>query len=175
MITKNWNALLAFYMGLGATDYKNVLKSFTGGNGSGGYPSNLSLTTTSSGGCCMTRLNTGSIDHTQSGVIIGSGTTPPTPNDYKLENRITTTTSSSAIFTSTADDSGVTFTSVFTISNTHSEAITIAELGLYGGASKAGEAYAFLFDRTVLDTPITIEAGGVGQVTYTIRMNYPTA
>lgn len=28
-------------------------------------------------------------------------------------------------------------------------------------------------NRTVFDTPVTIAAGGVGQVTYTIRMNYP--
>ena len=33
---------------------------------------------------------------------------------------------------------------------------------------------AIWVERTVLETPVTIPAGGVGQVTYTIRMNYPT-
>ena len=34
--------------------------------------------------------------------------------------------------------------------------------------------YPYLIERTVLESPITIPAnGGVGQVTYKIRMDYP--
>ena len=60
---------------------------------------------------------------------------------------------------------------VLTITNNNATDITIGEVGIvYQGSNTAA-----LLERTVLDSPITIPAGGVSQITYTIRMNYPTA
>lgn len=59
-----------------------------------------------------------------------------------------------------------------TITNNNETDITIGEVGI---VYQTGSSYSVLFERTVLESPITIPAGGVGQVTYTIRMNYPTA
>lgn len=106
------------------------------------------------------------------GVFFGDGSTPPTADDYILSgNFITTATASSAV-TKSADETGVTITGTYTITNTGTEDITIAEVGLFESTNNNGCRY--MMERTVLDSPVTIEPGGVGQVTYTIRMNYPT-
>lgn len=112
------------------------------------------------------------------GVIFGTGTTPPTFNDYRLSGTIisgiTTTVSTTNI---AAIENGVTLTTVYTITNNNSTAITIGEIGLVGkpytNTTSTDEAYKALFERTVLDTPITIESGAVGRVTYTITIQYP--
>ena len=108
---------------------------------------------------------------TTSGVVVGSGTTPPTAQDYKLENQITTV-SGNVAYNTTQDADGVTINSIITVTNTADTDITIGEVGLYVNTSGN---WTWMAERTVLETPVTIPAGGVGQVTYTIRMNYPTA
>lgn len=111
------------------------------------------------------------------GVILGTGDTPPTFDDYKLAGDII----SGFVYTSTlsanSDENGVTLKAKYTITNNNASEITIKELGLINGmggstftASEKG-----LLDRTVLDNPVTIPAGGVGQVEYTITFNLPTA
>ena len=79
------------------------------------------------------------------------------------------------------DDNGATRTIMYTLTNTGTEDFTISEVGLFGAAYLKHKDYArylnyhVLFERTLLETPITIPAnGGVGQVTYTIRLDYPT-
>ena len=112
------------------------------------------------------------------GAIIGTGTTPPTVDDYCLSGDIISGFVYSVAHTATNDSGGVTFKSIFTITNTGSEAFTIGEVGLIGacaGGTSTTASYKALFDRTVLDEPITIEAGGIGKLTYTIRLPYPTA
>lgn len=107
------------------------------------------------------------------GVFFGDGDTPPTPDDYALSGNVITTATATAVVTKTVDANGVTITGTYTITNTGTENITIAEVGLFEGFSNSMCDY--MMERTVLDSPITIPAGGVGQVTYTIRMDYPTA
>lgn len=108
------------------------------------------------------------------GICVGSGVTPPTADDYKLESMITSDFSS--VIATTLDANNDTVWTI-TITNTSSEDMTIGEVGYanfgYYGAGTSSDY--FLFDRTVLDEPLIIPAGGIGQVTYTIRMNYPTA
>lgn len=108
-----------------------------------------------------------------SGVKLGTGTTPPTIDDYTLSGSAISTTnlSSSCSWSASVDEDGATYTSVFTITNNKSNDITISEVGLF---MSDGTNFPYMVERTVLDSPVTIPAGGVGQVTYTIRMNYPT-
>lgn len=108
------------------------------------------------------------------GIVIGKGTTPPTVDDYRLEWVITsgmTTSNSRGI-----DENGNPYT-LITLTNSSDKAITVGEIGIVGyGYYQAGSSSNkyVLFDRTVLESPITIEPSGVGQITYTICMNYPT-
>lgn len=114
-------------------------------------------------------LGTVSKSVTTSGVVFGMSDEAPTYNDYFLKGDIITTISGSGVVTLSEDENGCEWSVVHTLVNTGENDITIKEVGYIGGYSK----YAML-ERTVLDSPVTIPPGGVGQVTYTIRMNYPT-
>lgn len=117
---------------------------------------------------------------TSSGVVFGSDNTPASLDDYavSLVGNLSCLISDSR---EASDDGGV-CTITYTVTNNNAEAITISEIGIFAHVfafKEVGESLGkygpFLLERTVLESPITIEPGGVGQVTYTIRMNYPTA
>lgn len=103
-------------------------------------------------------------------VIFGDGDTPPTLNDYRLSGTIIRLSGNGTV-TVNSDENGIVYKSVFSLTNQNSESVTIREVLLMG----ATQQFAAALDRTVLDTPLTIPAGGYGQLEYTIRMNFPTA
>lgn len=110
--------------------------------------------------------------------ILGTGTTPPTFDDYDLSGSIIKTISSAVASTSkTVEEDGITIRTTWTVTNTGDAAITIGEVAFFSDrtSSASSSGYGMCIERTVLEEPITIEAGGVGQVTYTIRLKYPTA
>ena len=110
------------------------------------------------------------------GVILGNGDTAPTSDDYKLAGEIITGFTYSGTLQQVVSDTAVTAKAIYTITNTSDTEITIKEIGLIGHAINGSSAqYKFLLERTVLDTPVTIPAGGIGQVEYTITFNLPTA
>lgn len=164
MFTKNWYKL----HGIGWFGYKARLRKVDGSyansyyTGFGNIYSALELF-----------KSTPSVQSNKNsaGIVFGSGVTPPTANDYCLENMITTISGSGSRVFSDNDDS-VTVTYTYTLSNTGSSDVTISEVGIQISVTNTGYV---LVKRTLLDSPITILAGGVGQVTYTISMNYPTA
>ena len=127
---------------------------------------------------CSTTYETSNSGHR--GVVFGNGTAAESINDYTMSGDLFTTYTSSYSMECIGDDTGLTKTCTFTLTNTGDE-FTISEVGLFGFAyvshyssNNRYYVYDILLDRTLLETPITIPAGGVGQVTYTIRMNYPT-
>ena len=115
------------------------------------------------------------------GVYFATGSEPESPENCAISGDIITTYSATVKRTYSYDESGVTATFVYTITNTGTEAFTIGEVGVIGYMNTKHYSYTryyieyFLWDRTVLETPITIEPGGVGQVTYTVRNVLPTA
>lgn len=118
----------------------------------------------------MTKLCT-SMEGGKYGVAFGSDGTAETEDDYKFANGcfsdITMTISNSS---GTKDENGGLATKEYVIVNNSSEEITIREVGLWW--------YSLLLERTVLDNPVTIAAGGVGVIKYSLRYNYqqyPTA
>lgn len=113
-------------------------------------------------------------DDSVAGILLGSGTTPPTIDDYKMESLISSGFSTTVGVSLDDNNDAV---HIITVTNTSDGDIVVGEVGYSGVAySGAGSGmYIVLMDRTVLDSPVTIPAGGVGKITYTIRMNYPTA
>lgn len=103
-------------------------------------------------------------------IVLGNGTTEPTPEDYCLESQITTNLSCDSVSVS-RNTTVKTYTATF--SNSGTSDITVTEVGY---VSRIMYTYSereyhtvfnnFLMDRTVLDTPITIPAGESRTVTY---------
>lgn len=106
------------------------------------------------------------------GVAFGDGSTPVSFDDYELAGQAHAAYDATASISKSVDDDGATITALYTITNNSDADMVIAELGLFHGYNNT---VYFMVERTVLDSPVTIPAGGVGQITYTIRMNYPTA
>ena len=113
------------------------------------------------------------------GVVFGSGTTPPTVDDYSLESIL-----SGISFTYTVEVSadGTTRTAVYTIVNNNSTDITISEYGhtettyMWRGATNdSNNSYsgALLLSRSLLDEPITIPALEAGSVTIIEKLSIP--
>lgn len=101
---------------------------------------------------------------------VGTGTIPPTINDFQL-NYIEDNISCDSTVIGNSANNTKTYTATF--SNPMHSDITITEIGLYGkimycNNGTTGETYYddFLLDRTVLSTPITIPAGESKAITY---------
>ena len=110
------------------------------------------------------------------GTFFGTGRTPPTMDDYKLESPITDGTLHSQSVTPLRgfEQDHARLYATHEVHNSGSNDVTITEVGVFGlGASISDNA--FLLDRTVLDTPITIPAGGSKSITVAIQFNYPSA
>lgn len=113
--------------------------------------------------------------NSNAGVIFGDGTAEPTLDDYKLSGNvinISGMTSRSLTVESIAD--GFNLIATYTISNTRNSDITISEIGIVA-AYNAGTSYSYkcLLEHTLLDTPVTISAGEIGRVIYTITVPNP--
>ena len=110
-----------------------------------------------------------------SGVIVCSGNTPATENDYCLENQITglTATNSNSIYYD-ADNFRFIQRVEYTISNNTGSAVSIKEIGRVcscntsstRGNTTNSNAKCFLIDRTVLDVPVDIPNGESSVVRY---------
>ena len=98
---------------------------------------------------------------------IGSGTTPPTINDYKLENQVTTLTPT-LFSTKTFENEKFKFENIVLLSNNTEEDVTIGEAGIFflGGYHEYRKCYPILVNRITFD-PVVIPAGGVGKITWT--------
>lgn len=172
MLTKNfYNAVMAY-----ATDkpVTNGLQAYDGSYGEL-YPQ-------SNGYKFMSSFKYTADTNGKSGVHFGTGTTPSSLDDYKMENWINTTTqitvTNQSDFSFSIEDGALIASASFGVTNKTSEAIPVSEVGyvalLYNGSSFSSSELALL-DRTVLEEPIIINPGEAKQLTYTIRMNYPTA
>ena len=103
------------------------------------------------------------------GVVFGDGDTPATAEDYKLAGNIIKGFTAIANLSSSINDGLAQIIATYTI-NASSE-VTIKEIAAFADSRNG----SYIVDRTVLDTPVTIPAGGIGQVEYTITFNLPTA
>lgn len=120
------------------------------------------------------------------GIVFGSGNEPVTYEDYTLSGDVVMDyTASYTISDDFSGDRG-TRTVIYTLTNSGTEAITIGEIAQLGGIyqsrrySSSSYNYYYIYNnvllaRSALETPITIEPGGVGQITYSLSYIIPTA
>ena len=113
----------------------------------------------------------------ENGVFFGTGETPASLDDYKLAGDLIQNINASINITYSYSKEKQSVKAVYTITNNNEAAITIKEvaLNMQFDYSSNGSSTGCVIDRTVLDTPVTIPAGGVGQVEYTITLILPTA
>lgn len=104
------------------------------------------------------------------GVLFGTGTEEPTIDDFFLSGDIVGGIATNFSVSFDSDESGSTKTATITVTNTNGTDITIGEIAYL---AYFGLGRSVMIDRTLLESPITIPAGGVGHITYTIKMNYP--
>ena len=171
MVTMNW--YYVFKSSRGECVLSNVMKTWSGNTMNAGYAvssSNQGIVNDT----LLLKQDNVSFSETGTGIVLGSGTTPPTLHDYRLVSLITSGLTPTVSMTYDEEENLV---YKITLTSTASEPISIGEIGIRAGfyaGSNSGLNYA-LMERTVLDEPVTIPAGGVGIVEYAIRMQMPEA
>lgn len=119
-------------------------------------------------------------DYIFPGVYFGSGSTPATKANYKLETPITTGLAISNTGVSIGADNGEYYARAsYVLENTTAEDITIAEIGIFTAmTTKRVNSYStntnfsnFLMERSVLDAPVVIAPGEIKTITYKITFN----
>ena len=90
-------------------------------------------------------------------ISVGTGTTPPTENDYKLENAVSLTLVNKTL----VNDRDRTISIIGSIKNQTSEAVTITEVAITIYDS-------FIISRDLI-TPITLPSGEMRTIQYTIN------
>lgn len=172
MVTRNWyNAFKALRS---KTLIPNGFTFASGAKTKAGYLATSSGSVTNQTWLSLRNSNI-SFSTSTYGIMVGSGSTPATLDDYMLENLIASGLSISVAEAVDDDNDGV---YKLTITNTSNQDITIGEIGmwlqLYTG-NNTNNSGAFLVERTVLDNPITIPAGGIGLIEYAIKLPIPEA
>lgn len=179
MLLKNYYKAVSSFMEGSGSSTANKLKNYGGDliKPASYYETVTYMTPTLGTGTYYASLSrmSKSIADANLGIIIGTGDTPVTLDDHRLSGNMITAFAGSVVSSFTADENGATLTALCTITNSGSESITIREVGLLGkDKGTSSTSSTFLVERTVLDVPLTIEPGNVGQLTYTIKLNYPT-
>lgn len=165
--------------------YNNVMAYLTGKtilNGTLGVDGTYSNTVPQAAGYkFMSAFQYMSSSNGSTGTYFGTGTTPSTIDDYKVESWLNTSTqitvTNPSDFSFSVEAGALVASATFGVTNKTSAAIPVSEICyvamLYTGTSSSSTKPA-LVDRTVLEEPIVINPGESKQLTYTIRMNYPT-
>ena len=187
MLTKNYKKLVAM-----CTDYANSsygeesatkdteyeITDVLGATYLAKFNNNRIVTSTIAQGISLWNANhLASIDAPRrEGIHFGDGSSVSEDDYYLTGNRITTI-STTSVQEVILDGNIINKKIVFTISNTGTDDITISEIGLVGQFTRhyntsATASEYLLLEHTLLNEPVIIPAGGVGQVTYTITFNF---
>jgi len=160
---------------------KLSMKDTSGVKRSGNYPWSLEDDKTQESLTCGYRAGGGDDDH---GILVGSGTTAESFEDYKLETQITEGTGAGQLNHAISEAHVVTWTPATKIlkdelvryfnNNTVGEtSVDVNEVGLH----RAGNAFAQPYDACMahdkLASTVTVPSTGQLKVTYTIQLTYP--
>lgn len=168
MVTMNW--YITYQSNRAETIMERALTLWNGDKTSSGYASSSGAQVLLN--TMLLRCSNVVFNRAGAGIVLGSGTTPATINDHKMENYIT---EGLDVMLSKLIDADKTRVYKMTITNISKEPITIGEVGILGNVytSSGSSANYALMERTVLDSPITIPAGGVGLLEYVITLQIP--
>ncbi len=172
MVTRNFKSIAAMLLGAAPSAYGSLpLTNIYGVPG-------CTIGTFASGVFPATKSNSMAQNATSAGIVIGTGSTPASEDDYKLEAPITSgVTASVAAATPGVEPTGIPYLEyTITVTNTGSSELTIREIGYQQtvntqkptGTSTAPSSI-HLLDRTVLSAPLTIQAGDAGIIRYRLR------
>ena len=101
-------------------------------------------------------------------LLVGAGATPPTIEDYKLENLVSNYTVVAQTHTTFSGYNANAFIITRTIQNSSSaEPLTIKEVGLFGGDGQQ----LYMIAREVLDEPVILQPGEKHAFTMTIALD----
>lgn len=173
MLTKHFYAVInAFAMPILTSGVIGIVP-FTDVNGSQRFAGNKTI----SSHYPSAYIGNTIINGKTNGIVIGSGVTPATVDDYFLESQITTGFSSSIVATKTYENGTVKTNYDVTITNTSSTSISVGEIGVVitvtaansANASTTSSAYCLL-DRTVLTTPVVIAPEDFETIRYTVSL-----
>lgn len=114
--------------------------------------------------------NTSITDATR-GIILGDGNTQPALDDYCLSGNIITDFTASTSVVSSYQNGKITGTATYNITNTGGTAFTIKEIGNTIARVVSGVTHQILIARALLATPVTIQPGDTGVVTYKIEIS----
>jgi hypothetical protein len=114
---------------------------------------------------------------TSAGIVLGTGSTPASADDYRIETPITSGLSATVTYTRDLDSNGNPYLQfTINVTNTSSSDIIVRELAynqtVSGTSSLNGTSsvnYVVCFDHTVLSNPVTIPAGGSAAILYTLK------
>ena len=106
-----------------------------------------------------------SVGSNYKGIILGTGTTPPTYSDYKMENYNTGLTYSNRTATWSAPNMILTESAT----NNKDASIIVSEVGVFGMEDKNAGYKKILFTRNVIE-PITIKPNETK--TFTVKINF---
>ena len=188
MFTRNYyNGLASIYRKFGSTDLSCVDSSGTHGQLYAAqilsdtlFPSLTSDNTKSFVKLKTTSLTTSVTSSTReelSGIYLGTGSTEPTVDDYKLSGtQITTFSVLSTAFTTNVIDNVQTFEMRYVIRNTGTAEFTIGEIAYFGCVqmNNSSTYKRVLFERTVLDEPLTVPANATAEILYKWNITLPT-
>ena len=102
-------------------------------------------------------------------IVLGSGSTPATIEDYKMENYITPAQLTRSNESISLPDGTFKVVITLTVTNNNAEPITVSEVGTYMQGYTTGYP-AILLTRTVLDNPVVLNQGD--SKTFTVEVDY---
>lgn len=171
MLTKNFKALMRSLLGYGSYG--------TTTTGSSNYPGPYGSYYGSYVTGPFSALKSGRCSSVNSyGVYFGTDSTPATENDYTLGAPITSglsiTNPTNYARSEDAAAGTVTYSVIFTVTNTSGEDINIYEIGWVTDHTQGNNSNTFymLLDRTVLDEPINLPAGATKFITYELTFRW---
>lgn len=102
-------------------------------------------------------------------IVLGSGSTPATIEDYKMGNYITPAQLTRSNESISLPEGTFKVVITLTVTNNNAEPITVSEVGTYMQAMSTGYP-AMLLTRTVLDNPVVLNQGD--SKTFTVETDY---
>lgn len=106
------------------------------------------------------------------GMFLGTGNTPATKDDYKLENTLDFAEDGLTVLSETLNhmvDENTLYNYVLTVKNNSTEAITISESGMISRVNNSDINETFLWARDTFE-PVTLQPGDTRAFTMTIGL-----